>query len=1237
MRLKEYFQNGLGKIYDPAYIREYKPKYNIWPIRLAIMVFLVFNFHWLNKYPLFSISVVTISELLFGLYILIMFIFTRGILTAETQLAKLILDLFFITLFEYISISLYGSFSGLSVLFVVPVIYCSYWFKWYVSVVFVSIVAFLYSLLNYNLLVIGTRFESSQDIIRLLGPMYMLLYLVAGGGYFFKRKIQLSREAEYVSQEFTQNLLESSFDAIITVDERGKIADVNERACELFGYDLKELKDIIGHKVVNFYAVGEAKRVVRALRESKNGRIENFKTLILTKSGEEIPILSSATFLYDKKTLKEELSKGKRFSTLSYFRDIRADEAFDIIAKEITAIANELELLEKIVETVAKLLKAEACSLLTYHERSGKLKVVTSYGMPEILQVTEKFESYSEEEGMVGRCLKLEETLNVSNIDVKKEEPKDMNIKWKYAKNFAEYSRFGDFKHFLVIPLFVKGEAYGVLRVLNKYTADKGLDERGFTYSDRELLDRFSNQVSILVEKVRDKERFESILKVGNKLNEMLEVPLEQMLQLIAEEVVKGMRFHACYLRLVEENDILRIKACAGLEDDYKGLKVFDLKIGEGVSGDVVRSAKYSAIEDLSTSGHYKFKNIVQRENLKAMLSIPLKYRGRVIGVISCYTSRPHQFTEQEIQIMHTFANYASTAIQNKKRVDEFKALNEISNELAKPIGLNELFHLILKKAKTFSGADRLCLKIYDEQERIVKTSYSLGCPWHEKHPQLISARWDEYGNKAAEEVFKTGKSKIMPNYNEIMKRTKRLPDFHLVESIQSCALVPVTIDERVYGVIFLESERPDFFTIDDLLLLEAFSSQAAIALKNTNFLNKLQRVTETFPRISELNVDIDKALENIADIAAEVLAADVLVLYYYDEKNDKVEWPPIVSGSLLYPEYMILPVDERDAPYLFLKRRCNHFANKSLYDTVLSPNIEPRSPIPSRFVVREQIASSAGILLSVGREIVGVMFVNYRDSHNFNEYECKIILNYASYIAIAIQNVRHFKEKESFTALDSLRKLAATVAHNMKGDIGTIRLYNDDLMEGTNPNRPEYDHLSRIKDRINNITDDIDYLLKSSRLQKPVKEVANLKKLVAEIEKDIKPELTAKDIHYNMEIKDGVPELIIDPVQIKMVFSNLIYNSIAAMPSGGNISLLIGTKGEDVLIHWQDTGPGIPLENAPKVFEPFWTTKGKGFGLGLFLSKWIIEEHGGSMVLDIDNKMGAKFVIRIPVKGSLN
>lgn len=1254
MRLSQ-FKDAIHKFlekefYDPYYKGEYRPDFNIIPLRFLIFFALVIYFHLLSPLPLEEgiLGRLIVLEIVYGVYAILVFFFSKRKVTVELQASKLILDLLFVSLFEYISLSMYGGHSGLYVLFITPVLFCAYWFRLFVTIIYINVTAAIFCLINLKELSLVDRFDTSLEVFRVLGPVVVLLYIVGLGGHYYKRLIQRSQDEkkkryllEY-TREFSHSLLENQFDAIIEVDENGLILDANERAYKMLGYEPEELSHT---RVENIYAEGEARRVMTELRKRENGTLLNFETVALKKEKIEIPILLSATFLADKLTLKQDLSQDKKFKTVGFFKDIRAEIAIDKITRGSLPSSTEEEFLMGVAQRIASTFNVESCSIIKYEDKISKLKTISNFGVPAPLIEEFQKEEYDLDEGYIGRCYNIKESVCQNNFYIEGESLGDNVIENEFLEKFSQHSRFGKLEHLLFTPLLYRNELYGIIRLINKQGVDRKLDPDGFNLFDVKLLERVSRKLSDYAQRIKDIERNDRLQKAGESLNEMMASRPENILAKIPEYVVNVMGYKACYLRLLEEGNLLRIKAAYGFKGTYLGKEQYDLFTGsDSITANAVREGDSIIIEDIMSAEKYPYLTIAENEGLKSMLSMPMKYRGHIIGVINCYTGTTHRFSDVEKTIIKGFAQSATIAIQNKRRIDVLRALNEIGGELVKPIKLEELIKLILKNAKSLSGADRVCIKMYDESKQIITTPYSVGCPWHQKYPNEVVTSWVEYGNKDALEVYNSGKSKIVPNHTEIIGRTRELSSPELMGSIKSCALVPVTVDQKVYGVIFLESDRSDFFTEDDLLILEAFSSQAAIAIKNADFVNKLQQVTESFPSISKLDIDIDKILENIAGVARQILDADVLVIFEYDEKNNKVIAPPIVSGILNRPEFMNLPMGKSDAPYLFIQRENPHgyyyFADNIAGDPVMKLTMKPRDNIEVRFLEREGIKSSAVILLKAGGETVGVMFVNYRKKHPFDADEQKIFLNYASYIAIAIKNVRHFKAKEALTALDSVQKLAASLAHKMKNDIGAIRLNTDRLVNRIKPSSSGHEILVDINRVLGKTVADIEALLRASYLHEqdiqPLDFLKYLRKLESE---EIAPDLKVKGIELKTEISGNIPELRFDPLQIKMVFSNLVHNSINAMPHGGKVFLSVIKESRDVIIYWWDSGPGVAVENASKIFEPYWSTKGKGsgFGIGLFLSKRVIEEHGGTMELDIENKIGAKFVIKLPVKESIH
>jgi GAF domain-containing protein len=155
-------------------------------------------------------------------------------------------------------------------------------------------------------------------------------------------------------------------------------------------------------------------------------------------------------------------------------------------------------------------------------------------------------------------------------------------------------------------------------------------------------------------------------------------------------------------------------------------------------------------------------------------------------------------------------------------------------------------------------------------------------------------------------------------------------------------------------------------------------------------------------------NAKKENLLEEIAWNSLNVLAADVVTIYEYFESEKLFDVPPKIAGRLLAKQLMQTEIRKDDAPLLILAKGTNVYAEAAQGNEIMNKPSQHRSKRKRKpFVVRENIKSSAGILLRVNSETVGIMFVNYRRFHNFTEDEKSIIEALASSAAVAIKNSR--------------------------------------------------------------------------------------------------------------------------------------------------------------------------------------------------------------------------------------
>ena len=151
---------------------------------------------------------------------------------------------------------------------------------------------------------------------------------------------------------------------------------------------------------------------------------------------------------------------------------------------------------------------------------------------------------------------------------------------------------------------------------------------------------------------------------------------LEDILKLIVTVSAEIMNSKICSLSLIDEKTrTLVLKATQSMSEAYN--KKAPLRIGEGAAGKVALQNKPMVIYDISKEPEYKYKDIAKRESLRSLLCVPLSVKGRVIGVLNNYTSRPHKFTKEEIGVLTSVANQAAIVIENAELMVKTKVIQD--------------------------------------------------------------------------------------------------------------------------------------------------------------------------------------------------------------------------------------------------------------------------------------------------------------------------------------------------------------------------------------------------------------------------------------------------------------------------------------------------------------------------------------------------------------------------------
>jgi signal transduction histidine kinase len=157
---------------------------------------------------------------------------------------------------------------------------------------------------------------------------------------------------------------------------------------------------------------------------------------------------------------------------------------------------------------------------------------------------------------------------------------------------------------------------------------------------------------------------------------------------------------------------------------------------------------------------------------------------------------------------------------------------------------------------------------------------------------------------------------------------------------------------------------------------------------------------------------------------------------------------------------------------------------------------------------------------------------------------------------------------------------------------------------------------------------------LEFARPPKPERRPVELGSVIGAVLGLVRGRAEKQRVNTTLEMRDGAITLVADAEQLQQVFVNLVLNALDVMPAGGVLTLATRCKENRVEVEVSDTGPGIPKEMIPRLFQPFASSKDTGLGLGLVISRRIVEDHGGT--IDGANRPGggASFRVRLPVGG---
>ena len=751
----------------------------------------------------------------------------------------------------------------------------------------------------------------------------------------------------------------------------------------------------------------------------------------------------------------------------------------------------------------------------------------------------------------------------------------------------------------VLVPLVSREGVFGAVAMLS---ARRGAFDDRDVESAAELARPLASAIEqrrLIDESRRRAEELAALYTTSQLITAQLDVA--SVLDRIARSVTDLIGSTGCGIGLLEAGGARLVNAAAHgyKSDEWRALA---LPVGEGIMGRCAETGAPLRVDDVRVDPRSARRDVDEREGIRSMLCVPLRVAGKLLGVISAFSTRSAVFTAHHQQVLEAFAEQAGIAVQNAQlfeesvlRTRETRALLAAGRAVTASLDRDRTMNVIMEQARAVLGAHSCGIMMLDPHTRILALVASLDVP-----EAMVS------GVRVREGEGITGQAvaQLRPMQSADLWSDPRAayPQLSRTSGYRSMLAVPLRVGARAVGALVVLRQDVHVFAPAEEELLLALADQAAIAMEHARLYENLEGM------VAERTRELD-GQKRFVEVVVETLPLGVFVLD---------------------ADLRVVRANREGARTL----ACEAAAGRPL-DELLPP-----------------LAAGLRTFVTAAHERHAVDVVEH-ELHAGGE--AKLLRFTAApldaegegggHVVLLVEDVtraKHLERQMLLTErLTTAGRQPAGVAHELNNPLATIagcaeslaaRL-KENVLAGRSELADFPGYLALIEEeafRCKEITGSLLQFVREPGHRRAPTDVNTLVHKTIEL---LSHQSRFVDSRFVTELDSELPGLVINEGQFLQVFLGLASNALEAMEGRGRLTIRTRRVRTDVHVEFADEGPGMSADVLTRIFDPFFTTKppGQGTGLGLAIAQSIVADHGGRIEVDSRVATGTVFRVVLP------